>query len=403
MKRQILLFCTAVALSSCGIHQIDGDDTRQPSNNGVWGGFSETSSGSETLRSVSYVTAMDYQKGYDWRSDCSPESVKCSLVVFADGVPIMKVPVGEAYEVSPDPDMHRIVKGHLYTDYSTEAETVIKKDGRPLLRYEGRESLQGLEIIGEDVYTLGQSRTGDGFSFRRNGEPILQRSTGSLLGTLINENDDLSFAFFDTVQNAEGDSGRYYISMNGKVSQVAVRDDIKMVWDITVSNGRPVYLATLVGLSSPVIVDGNSMISLTLPSGSTLISCRLIASEQGVCANGVCRTGSGPLYDIVWMNNTILATFPTGKTVTSLRVNEGGVFGVMNPTGKGQGLIYRCGEPYEMPSGFITMGESCSKVIDGIFHVGLSAVDGRRPILWKDGEIDSLRVNGYISSICSEP
>ena len=60
MKRQILLFCTAVALSSCGIHQIDGDDTRQPSNNGVWGGLSDGPS-SETLRSVSYVTAMDYQ------------------------------------------------------------------------------------------------------------------------------------------------------------------------------------------------------------------------------------------------------------------------------------------------------------------------------------------------------
>ena len=161
----------------------------------------------------------------------------------------------------------------------------------------------------------------------------------------MNENDSLSFAFFDTVQSAEGKLGRYYVAINGKVSQVAVRDDIKTVWDIIVADGRPIYLASLTGLSSPVVVDGDSMTSLTLPSGSTLISCRLINSEHGISANGVCRTSSGMLYDIVWVNNVLLATFPTGKTMTSLMVSEGGAFGVMNPTGKGQGLIYRCGEP----------------------------------------------------------
>ena len=403
MKRQILLFCTAVALTSCGIHQIDGDDTRQPSNNGVWGGFNDTSSGSETLRSVCYVTAMDYQKDYDWRSDRSPESVKCSLVVFADGVPIMKVPVGEAHEVSADPDMHRIVKGHLYTDYSTETETVIKRDGRPLFRYEGRESLCGLEVIGEDVYTLGQNRSGNGFSFRRNGEFLLQRGTGSLIGVMQNENDNLSFAFLDIVRNAGGEAARYYLAVNGKVSQVAVRDDIKTVWDIIMSDGRTIYLATLVGLASPVIVDGESIISLNLPSGSSLVSCRLINTEGRFWVNGVCRNSNGMLYDVIWSDNEIHTTFPAGKTMVSLKMNGGEVYGVMNPSGKGQGQIYRCGESFGMPSGFRTMGESCARVIDGIFHVGLSDTEGRKPILWKDGETDSLRVNGYISSIYSEP
>lgn len=403
MKRQILLFCAAVTLASCGIQQIDGPVTRQPSNNGVWGGFSDTSSGSETLRSVCYVTAIDYQKGYDWRSDSFPESVKCSLVVFADGVPIMKVPVGEAHEVSAELDMHRIVKGHLYTDYSTETETVIKKDGRPLFRYEGRESLCGLEVIEEEVYTLGQNRAGNGFSFRRNGELILQRGTGSLLGVLQNENDNLCFAFSDTVLNAEGEAGRYYLAVNGKVSQVAVRDDIKTVWDVAVCNGNPVYLASLVGLASPVIVDGETIISLNLPSGSSLISCRLINTEGEFWVNGVCRNSNGVLYDVVWSDNEIQTTFPTGKTMASLKVVGGEVYGVMNPSGKGQGQIYRCGESFGMPYDFRMMGESCAKVIDGIYYVGLSAIDGRKPVLWRDGEIDSLRVNGYISSIYSEP
>lgn len=403
MKRQILLFCAAAILLSCGIHEIDGPGNLPSSDKGVWGGLGDGSVGSESMRSVCYVTAMDYQKGYDWRSDKSPESVKCSLVVFADGVPIMKVPVGEVYEVSSDPDMHRIVDGHLYTDYSTDDQTIIKKDGRPLFRYDGRESLCGLGVIGEDVYTLGQSRSGEGFSFRRNGELILQRGSGSIVGALQHENDNLSFAFYDTVRNAEGESGRYYMSVNGKVSQVAVRDDIKTVWDIVACNGRAVYLASLVGLASPVIVDGDSIMSLNLPSGSSLISCRLINTELGLAANGVCRNAGGVLYDVVWLDNKIHTTFPTGKTMASLKIYGGAVYGVMNPSGKGQGQIYRCGESFGMPSGFRTMGESCTKIIDGIFHVGLSSADGRKPIIWKDGEIDSLRVNGYISSIYSEP
>ena len=42
----------------------------------------------------------------------------------------MKLPVGEEYHISPDPDMHRVIEGHLYTDYSTDKETIIKKDGQ---------------------------------------------------------------------------------------------------------------------------------------------------------------------------------------------------------------------------------------------------------------------------------
>ena len=36
-------------------------------------------------------------------------------MVFADGVPMLRLPVGEGHEVSADPDMHEIIDGHLYT------------------------------------------------------------------------------------------------------------------------------------------------------------------------------------------------------------------------------------------------------------------------------------------------
>ena len=164
MQRIFLLILFLVSLFSCGIEEIGGDSDK--AGGSKWGGMTGSHSGSISEKSICYMTALDYQKGYDWRADPAEGDVKCSIVVYADGVPVMKVPVGAEYETSGDPDMHRIIDGHLYTDYSTDAETIIKRDGKTLFGYDGRESLRGMEVVDDDVYTLGQNRDGDGFSFR---------------------------------------------------------------------------------------------------------------------------------------------------------------------------------------------------------------------------------------------
>ena len=176
MKRIYFGVLTAMmsAVSSCGIHEIGGEGG-DSSSGSIWGGPVAGQSGTGVLKPVCYMTALDYQKGYDWRSDQARESVRCSLVVYADGVPIMKIPVGDAYQTSSDPDMHRIIGGHLYTDYSTDTETIIKRNGQELFRYRAREVLCGMKVIDNDVYTLGQSRDGDGFSYRKNGVVMVER------------------------------------------------------------------------------------------------------------------------------------------------------------------------------------------------------------------------------------
>jgi hypothetical protein len=40
--------------------------------------------------------------------------------------------------------------------------------------------------------------------------------------------------------------------------------------------------------------------------------------------------------------------------------------------------------------------------VGGIMYVGLSSLDGGKPLLWKDGQVDSLKINGYISSVVCE-
>lgn len=398
-RRNLFALPALLFLYSCGIVEI-GDD-QEGNAGGVWGGPAGGSGG--TVRSTCYITAVDYQKGYDWRSDQARESVRCSLVVFADGVPVMKVPVGDTYEVGSDPDMHRMIKGDLYTDYSTDSETVIKKNGDALFRYQGRETMCGITVAADGVYTLGQSRDGDGFSFRKNGEILLQRETGVVLRNLEYDGDSLYFAFYETILNASGGVGRYYCAVNGKVRQVAVRDDVRTVWDVVIRNGRVIYVASLVGAQYPVLCTEGRMTYLQIPTGATLLSCRLFWVGDGLGAEGIFKNADGEIHNALWLEGYLLSSFPKQNVVSALDVYANGIFCAVNPVEpSGQGLIYRGGEQYDMPQGYAVMGNNAIDVVDGILHVGLSSFDGQKPIVWRDGQIDSLKVNGYISAIYAD-
>ena len=400
MQRIFLFSALMTAVLSCGVSEIGGEGDTIGAGGGVWGGMGDPQGGTPQEKTICYMTAMDYQKGYDWRADEARETVRCSLVVYADGAPVMKVPVGEAYETSSDPDKHRIIRGHLYTDYCAATETVIKCDGRELFRYPGCEYVCGMDVIGNDLYSLGQPAGGNGFTLRRNGEVIQSRDKAALIGGLVNDRDSLCFAFSEEVMSSGEPSYRYYVSAGGAVSQVAVREDIRKVWDILVGHDHVIYVASLVGLSDPVLVDGDSMIRLSLPTGTSLISCKIFKSSTSVGVEGVLRFRNGVHLNMIWLDGVKLCAFVGKGNVAALQADGNGVFFVMNPPEKNAaGSIYRSGELSDMPEGYKVIGDRCLRVVDGILHVGLSSLDGRKPIVWKDGIVDSLNINGYISAI----
>ena len=148
------------------------------SEDNAWEGPGVNIAGTDTVH-VCYISGIDYPKGWNW-ADASDgtESARCSLVVFADGVPMLKLPVGEGYKVSSDPDMHKVIDGHLYTIYCTEGYTSIRKDGKAFLKYEGEENIRELILDEENVHTLGVSRDGRGFAYRKNGDLVMERRTG---------------------------------------------------------------------------------------------------------------------------------------------------------------------------------------------------------------------------------
>lgn len=401
MKRQFLcaglwaVVCFAV--QSCGItelYKVDGDD-----KNGVWNG--PAADPSPMSPSLTFVSAFDYPDGYDWRSDPDRGHVKCSLVVFREGLPVLKVPVGNEYSVSPDPDMHRIIDGHLYTDFSDGTETLLKKNGKPVLSYPGAEMICDMKVKGSDIYTLGHSRKGQGFALRLNGIVLLSREAGYTFERILIEDTEVSVAFAEPIVSSSGTVERYYVMRGGKVTQIALRDDIKQVWDVAVYGEEIYYLASLTGVQAPVLVSSQGMTTLQMPSSMTVVSCRMNILEGGICVEGVLADGN-QVQSVLWGTDFQYSLFPKGMTFSALCFGEDGLHCTMNPaSGMGAGLIFRGGESLEIPAGYACMSRSAMDFASGMLTVGLSSLKGEAPALWVDGRLKNLDINGYISCVTS--
>ena len=397
MKRIILILGMIVSAVSCSLSETGV--SQRPSGGDIWQNPAYNADSSATGRKRCYITGLDYPDSYDWRADPESGTVKCSLVVFADGRPVMKIPVGHEYCVSPDPDMHRMIKGHLYTDYSTAEETVIKKDGQELFRYPGREMIIGMAVKDGDIYTLGQARQGEGFAYRKNGAVILEREGGRVFPRLQEVDDSLYFAFSETIESVSGNIERYYHAKNGKAAQVAIREDIKKVWDIIWHDGRSCYLATMTGVSSPVMVNGNNMKALEFSSGTDMLSSRLLSAGKQLGVEALCTWGN--YYSCcLWKDAVKYKQFSSGMSANGICSSGDGISCVLNSGTSGlAGLIFRCGESFNMPDGYACMGYNPITMVDGILYVGLSSLNGGKPIVWKDGQTDEVDINGFICTL----
>lgn len=398
IMKKVLLAAAVLAAVSCGLEEV----SRRPQSGteDIWFGPGINAGKDNPDKKVTYVTAVQYPDGYDWRTDVEKGSVRCSLVVYADGVPMMKVPAGDAYEVSPDPDMHRMSEGHLYTDFSTDSETVIKKDGKEIIRYQGREMICGLLTEGEDVYTLGHPRRGEGFTYRKNGEILVGRESGRSFTRLYRDGESICFAFSEPVISQSDTISRYYHVRDGNIIQAAVREDVRKVWDVLSSEGDICYLASVVGISSPVLFHGGRMLALDMPDNSEMLTCRLLADDGHIYVEGLHTRPGRPVTSGIWDAVGQADLFDEGMTVSSVCMDGDGICCVLNGTSSRlKGVIYRCGETFHMPEGYASVGGSTAMMTDGILHAGLSSLKGEKPLIWKDGVTTQLDMNGFISTI----
>lgn len=348
-------------------------------------------------RSVCCITGVEYPGGYDWRNGKDGTQVRCSLVVFADGVPAMKFPVGDGYEISPDPDMHRMADGHLYTFFSKNGGSVVMKDCKPLFRYNSEEVLMDMLVMDGDVYTL-TSKSSGGFAYRKNGRPQVERGTGELLGGLWEDGDSVCFAFTQSVALTDGLSERYYISLNAAVQQIEIERDAYKIWDLRSRKGVPVCLVSSRRWGAVMLYEGETTRSILLPLASHMLSCNMFDADGRIGVECVYTRADGTIESGLWVEGAEYIRFETGRSISAKIFSDEKVFCVLNPDAD-DGIIYDGGELYTMPQGYSCAGSQVLAVQDGQLYVALSSRQGKKPVVWHDEKVDSLKMNGYLCSV----
>ena len=391
MKEFVLMIAVAL-LSACGLEQVGVGE--HSSSDGIWRGPSYGKHYSGTV----YAVALDYPDGYDWRADAQKGRVKCSMVMFADGVPVLKVPVGDVYEVSSDKSRHRLRDGCLYTDYTDGNTTVIKRDGEAVARFEGAEDILCMEVHDGRVHTLSRRAGGGGFLYRVDGTLVLERPDGTVYPHLDEYADSIRFCFAQQQKTAEGVKTSYYQTAEGKVRKIDMPETVTKVWDMKMFSGRPAAVVSTGDVSPVLLYEDRSETSEYL-TRQDVISCAFCDSDH-LCICVRCRySGDNLMSDILWSGGNEYIMYRIGRTLSSFHADEYGPCAVINPMTGRDGVIFDGKTAFPMPGGYSVCSGECIVRRDSVLFVGLSSAGEDPPLIWTKGEPDTLRINGPVTCL----
>jgi len=183
-----------------------------------------------------YVSAVAFPKGYNWQRDSACGGGRLQL--YRNGELVLEEPVGYDNCISEASDMHRIIDGHLVSDFSTDSETVIKVDGVEKFRYPGREMISGVLLREDGIWTLGEQRDMSGLKLRKDGEEVFVsycmvvpeiNSTTVTDARLYEDEGDICFAM--TGISGSG-KGLYYLVVNGDSGLLEIPAGFDTIHDI---------------------------------------------------------------------------------------------------------------------------------------------------------------------------
>lgn len=356
-----------------------------------------------------YVTGVEYPAGYDWSKDPEYGTVECRLFLEKDGKRVLEIPVGYFYETASDPDMHRCIEGHLYTDYSTESETVVKKDGVTLFRYPGREMSESFHVSDSgDVYTVGYPRSGEGgFTFRKNGNALLRVGSGSALSDIHQDDGRICLTYRSESTDIHNEDG-YYAYIGGRTVPFAGSRYGETVLSARVYGGRVIYVMSVLNDSespSETVFHGpDGRVVVSHEAGWDIKDCKIEVSGQVICLAGYVRNGvTGEFRYCVWDSSGELMYCLEKGVMPYYSFGEGGSFYDLVGAGSafGQAECYVDGKlTYSYSPGTVFYGDSPAVVSDGKLHCIFSGkYSGGTPYKAVDGSIEGCDFNGYFTGI----
>ena len=349
---------------------------------------------------VLWISGVEYPEGYDWQRDTAYGQVEARIVVLRDGVRTLEIPTGERQEVSTDPDMHRLIGGHLYTDYSSGSETVIRRDGQELFRFGGREMIVGFLVRGETVWTLGVNRaTGKGPVLRRNGEPVFSDPDGLLPpgfgnkafeGGLLHLDGEEMFFFYR--------SGQGWFRVRDRFAEpISLPSELSAVHDIRRIGGKTVIAGSTAG--QPLVLSQDGVLRTCSASGAAVRNIALVPSGASSFFIKGEMVRSGGVTPTVWTQDGTVRVSASGNVLDFYL--EEGYAAYLSSGADGIPTRYvKDGVGFAISGRNHFISRHCALLQDGIFYLLLTPTDRTAsPFLLKDGVRQDIPVGGYLTGI----
>lgn len=345
-----------------------------------------------------YVSGVEYPAGYNWLPELGSGSVEAVMFLMKDGKRIVEIKVGTKHQVSADADMHRIVGDHIYTDYSTDDETIIKRDGVELFRYPDREMINSMMVDGNDVYTLGSPRAGSGFTYRRNGEIVISRGSANIVSGLYRDGEHIVFAYEDVIRSSNDTKYKYYCVTDGEVRGLSITDDIVRVEDIRIIDGIVHYIAAFSSTHYRVYYAGD--VSYELKNSSSVLSdFALVYGGGKMFVKGTAIAGSS-VGTVFWNGMSVLSYLQNTAVLDWCADNENVYHLASNQTSRTRLILRRNNSSVALPSqyGFVYAG--CMAVYDSQCCIAaVNRGNGNSPVLWVDEKVTEYDFNGLFTSV----
>ena len=346
-----------------------------------------------------WLTAVRFPDGFAWDLDTCAVDGEVWIDLYRDGEMVRSQPAG----ASVHPDMHRYTGGHLYTDWSTDTETVLSRDGAELFRFEGREAIRGFLVREDGIHTLGQDRDGSGFTYRIDGRTLYRCETGAVLGgpdapgaaggALTEFGEDVFYVCCLPSERGK----EYHVMRNAERYQSFPTSEWTL--DVLFSGGKVSRV-----LSKPrslvLEVDGKEN-RLPLNGREVCLWSRLAAWEEDVVVL-VCAQAAGAKRFFLQTAGGKTFTPFSGETVSDV-LSDGERMGWTVTDGRGDLLRVRWsdGGVTEGTGGFLVSGR-CALLRGGRLFLALTGRDGAPNRLQEDGVHTDFPFNGYFTSVTVE-
>ena len=293
---------------------------------------------------VVFITGVEFPDDYDWRRDSSYGAVPGRIVLMRNGERVVEIDAGAGAHASTAPDLHHLVEGHVYTEFTGGGKTFVGRDGTELFSYDGCETLRGLVTDGDDVYTLGQRKDGAGLALRRNGTVLFSRDGAFVAGHISDDYDYPTGALYM-------DSGHMYFCYWRPSEAGGSHKD----WFI-VEDGQETQIRT----------EGNGMFDIRVRGGE--VTATPLSASQAIAVS---------LHD--------------GESTARVMAYSDRKLLISNVS---LGFYTFTKEEY-----YFFSFRNCDLAGTTLYLAITPVEEGKAPILWKNGAVSEIKINGFVTAV----